>query len=190
MTLFRTVAPVLEPVTPAEVEAHLRLEAGRDRDLLAGLIAAAREEVERRTGQALIDQCWRLALDCWPHSGPVLLRRTPVREILAVTVYGRDGGAALLDRDSYATDLAAEPARLYFGDPPRPGIAVNGIEIDFRCGHGESGTEVPDLLKRAMLLLIAHWHEFRGAFGPGDQPVSYPPGFDRLVASFRPVRLS
>ena len=35
-------------------------------ELLSGLIRAAREDVERTTGVALIDQAWRLVLDAWP----------------------------------------------------------------------------------------------------------------------------
>ena len=71
--------------------------------LLAGLIRAAREDVERATGTALIDQSWRLALDRWPSER---LRRCcrchPVREILSVTVYGSEGEASLVDPDDYA----------------------------------------------------------------------------------------
>ena len=63
MTLFRTVEPALEPVTLAEAKAHMRLGHDSEDALIAGLIRAARDEVERTTGTALIDQDWRLALD-------------------------------------------------------------------------------------------------------------------------------
>ena len=63
MTLFRTLAPGAEPVTLAEAKDHLRLQHASEDELLAGLIRAAREDVERATGMALIDQTWRLALD-------------------------------------------------------------------------------------------------------------------------------
>ena len=44
-------------------------------------------------------------------------------------------------------------------------------------------------LRSAILLLVAHWYEFRGAAMAGDQPVSIPVGFDRLVAPHRLARL-
>ena len=66
---------------------------------------------------------------------------------------------------------------------------MNGLEIDFRAGFGEAGTDVPDLLRRAILLLVAHWYEFRAGFGPGDQPVSYPPSYERMIAHYRDRRL-
>jgi uncharacterized phiE125 gp8 family phage protein len=66
MTLLRTGEPLAEPVTVSEVKSHLRLQHASEDDLIAGLIRAAREEVERATGMALIDQTWRLVLDRWP----------------------------------------------------------------------------------------------------------------------------
>ena len=62
---------------------------------------------------------------------------------------------------------------------------MNGIEIDFLAGFGEAGTDVPDLLKRAILTLTAHWYEFRGVLGAEDQPASYPAGYERLIAGYR-----
>ena len=56
MTLFRTGEPEAEPVTLAGVKAHLRLDHDSEDGLLSGLIRAARDEVERATGTALIDR--------------------------------------------------------------------------------------------------------------------------------------
>lgn len=189
MALFRTVPPVAEPITPADCKAHLRLTHDSDDVLIAGLIRAAREEVESQTGLALLDQDWRLTLDGWPATGIVALARHPVKEILSVTVYGGDGEASLLDPGSYRLDAASRPARLAIEAPPAPGAVLNGVEIDFRAGFGEAGTDVPDLLKRAMLILVAHWYEFRAAYGAHDQPVSIPDGFRRLIDGWRRRRL-
>src|SRR5690606_27665590 len=77
MTLFRTVDPAAEPVTLAELKAHLRLEHDSEDALLNGLNRAAREDLERTTGLALIDQNWRLALDKWPRDGCVAVMLHP-----------------------------------------------------------------------------------------------------------------
>lgn len=189
MTLFRTVAPEAEPVTLADAKQNLRLDHDGEDELLGGLIRAAREEVEASCGLALIDQSWRLALDRLPRSGRVPLRRHPVREVLSVTVYGSDGEASLVDPESYRLDAHDRPARLLFLQGLEPGVAMNGIEIDFSAGFGEAGTDVPDLLKRAILLLVAHWSEFRASFSASEQPVSFPPGYERLIAPWRARRL-
>lgn len=189
MALFRTVPPGAEPLTLADCKAHLRISHDGDDALLAGLVRAAREEVESQTGVAMIDQDWRLSLDGWPAGDIVKLMRHPVKQVLSVTLYGRDGEASPMDPAGYRLDATARPARLWVETRPAPGAAINGIEIDFRAGFGEAGTDVPDLLKRAMLLLVAHWYEFRAAYGPDDQPVSIPQGFRQLTDDWRARRL-
>lgn len=189
MTLIRTGAPEAEPVTVADAKAMLRLAGSTEDELIGGLIRAAREDVERSTGMALIDQTWRLALDALPASDCAMLARHPVREILSVTTYGSEGEAMLVDPADYQADLSSRPARLMFLKRPMQLRAMNGIEIDFRAGFGEAGTDVPDLLKRAILVLVAHWYEFRASYGPDDQPVSYPPSYERMIAPYRDRRL-
>ncbi len=189
MTLIRTVDPVAEPVTLAEAKAHLRIDHGDDDDLLAGLVRAARQEVERSTGMALLAQSWRLVLDDWPQNGCVLVRIHPLREVQSITAFGSEGEGSVIDPDTYQVDAVSRPARIHFTAPVAPLRAMNGLEIDFTAGFGEAGTDVPDPLKRAILLLVAHWYEFRAGYGPADQPVSYPAGFDRIVAGYRAGRL-
>ena len=189
MALLRTGAPTAEPVTVAEAKSFLRLAGSMEDALIEGLIRAAREDVERAAGLALIDQTWRLAIDRIPANDIVLLMRHPVCEIIAVTAYGTEGEASLVDVGDYLADLVSRPQRLLFLKRPEPMRAMNGIEIDFRAGFGEAGPEVPDLLRRAILVLVAHWYEFRASYVPRDQPVSYPPQYERMISGYRDRRL-
>jgi uncharacterized phiE125 gp8 family phage protein len=189
MTLFRTSGPDVEPVTLADAKAELRIDHDSEDALINGLIRAAREEVEQTTGLAMIEQGWRLALDCIPQNGRVLLRRGPVRDVTSVTAYGSDGEASVLDPSDYQLDPLSRPARLHFEVAPGDLRVFNGIEIDFTAGYGEAAPDVPDLLKRAVLMLVSHWFEFRASFGVGAQPVSMPDGHRRILSSFMTRRL-
>ncbi len=189
MTLVRTSGPDAEPVTVAELKAYLRVEHSTEDALLAGLIRAAREDVERSTGLALIDQEWRLVLDHWPDNGTVFLMRHPVREVNAVTVYDRDGQAAVLSPGFYQADTLSRPARIRLKQAVPDTRDINGIEIEFSAGFGEAGPDVPATLCRAIILLAAHWYEFRATWRPEDQPISYPPHYERLVAAYREHRI-
>lgn len=189
MALFRTVEPAAEPVTLAEAKAHLRIAHASEDELIGALIRAARDDVERATGIALIDQSWRLTLDRWPRHDTAMLLRHPVKEILSVTVFDEDGAASLIDPADYQLDAGSRPARLLFKERPDAVRVMNGIEIDFVAGFGEAGPDVPDLLKRAILVLVAHWYEFRAAYQPDDQPISYPAGYDRIISSYRLRRI-
>lgn len=189
MTLLRTVDPASEPVTLVEVKTHLRLAHDSEDELLTGLIRAARGDVERATGVAMIQQSWRLVRDDWPREDRVVLMRHPVREVLSVTLFGSEGEASVMDPSDYLLDSVSRPARLHFERRPERLRAMNGIEIDFTAGFGEAGTDVPDLLRRAVVMLVAHWYEFRANVAPSQQPVSYPAGYERLIASYRDRRL-
>lgn len=184
MTLIPTDPPLAEPVTLAEAKAHLRVETAAEDDLIADLIAAARAHLEAATGLALISQGWRLCLDDWPPGGVVRLRRAPVQTVEAVTVYDADGMPAVLDTAAAVLDGRARPPRLHLPERPAPGRVLNGIEIEFTAGFGPAGSDVPAELRRALLMHLAHLHEFRGAVPASAQPVAVPPGYERMIAPY------
>ncbi|MBR0556359.1 hypothetical protein J5J10_11785 [Ciceribacter sp. L1K23] len=184
MIYAQTAAPAVEPVTLGEVKAHMRMEEGQEDAFLTALVGIARSHLEHTTGLALVSQGFRLYLDRWPQSGIVRIGRGPVRSIEAVTVYDEDGAPQTVPLAGHWLDGYGRPARLWLPDPPAPGRAVNGIEIDFTAGYGESGADVPAELKRAMLMHVALMFSYRGAVAPADQPAAIPDGYDRLVAPY------
>ncbi|QCL72639.1 hypothetical protein CFBP5877_03370 [Agrobacterium tumefaciens] len=184
MTYALIYPPQAEPLTLAEVKAHLRLDGNEEDALLAALLRTAREHLERVTGLCLIRQTWRLYLDRWPETGVILIGKGPVQAIETILVFDGEGRAAVITGADRLLDGAARPARLWLRNPPSPGRAMNGIEIDFLAGYGEAGTDVPDTLKRAMLMHVAQMFAFRGAVAPENQPAAVPAGYERLVAPF------
>ncbi|MCZ7893438.1 head-tail connector protein [Agrobacterium salinitolerans] len=184
MTYALIHPPQAEPLTLAEAKAHLRLDSGDEDALIAALIRTAREHLERTTGLCLIRQTWRLYLDRWPENGVILIGRTPVQAIETILVFDGEERPADITAGEKLLDGAARPARLWLRDPPAPGRAMNGIEIDFIAGYGEAGTDVPDTLKRAMLIHVAQMFALRGAVAPENQPAAVPAGYERLVAPF------
>ncbi len=189
MTYILTNPPAAEPITLAEVKAHLRLDDGNEDAFLASLITTAREHLEREAGLCLISQTWRLCLDFWPRGGISQIVRYPVRAIQDVTVYDQAGTPHKVSLQDHLLDGEARPARLWLRDQPAPGRVMNGIEIEFLAGFGETGVDVPDGLKRAMLLHVAHMFAFRGVVSIEQQPAGIPDGYERLIASYRLRRL-
>lgn len=184
MTIAELTPPPAEPITLAEAKAHLRLDAADEDVLLAALVRAAREHLEGQTGLALIARTFRLYLDRWPSARVIRIAKGPVQSIESVTVYDDAGLPVEVDAAGYLLDGAARPARLVLPGRPAAGRAINGIEIDFTAGFGESGADVPDTLKRAMLLHVAAMYELRGVLAAEDQPGAVPQGYERLIAPF------
>ncbi|MGF9562575.1 head-tail connector protein [Neorhizobium sp. JUb45] len=189
MTYILTTPPTAEPITLADVKAHLRLDDGNEDTLISSLITTAREHLERETGLCLITQTWRLCLDLWPRDGILKIVRFPVQAIENVTVYDAAGAPVDVSLEDHLLDGQSRPVRLWLRDPPAPGQVMNGIEITFVAGFGEGGADVPDGLKRAMLLHVAHMFAFRGVVALESQPAGIPDGYERLIASYRLRRL-
>jgi uncharacterized phiE125 gp8 family phage protein len=185
MTIVVTDPAVGEALTLAETKAHLRVDTDAEDGLIEALIRTAREHMEAETGLVLLTKGLRLHLDDWPKAHAILIRRHPLRTLEAVTIYDDDGLPEAVDLDRVALDTSRRPARLVLRDVPSAGREINGIEIDFTAGFGDSGAEVPDTLKRAMLLHIACMYEMRGAVTASQQPAAIPEGYDRLTGPYR-----
>lgn len=191
MTSFLLAGPAAEPVSLAEAKAHLRLDGEEEDPLITTLIAAARIHVEAVTGRVLIAQSWRLVLDCWPTTRVVTLPVGPLIEITAITAYDADGEGHMIPLAGILPESGAGPARLFLPrDLATPMLRERqGLEVDFTAGYGETGDDVPEGLRLAVLRLVAHWFENRDAVILAGSGSIVPAGLDALLAPWRRVRL-
>lgn len=183
-------APESEPLTLAEAKAHLKVRHDAEDDLITGGIVAARQYLESQWGLAIITQTWKVLLDEWPASG-VLLRPYPVASLASVGVWT---GSAFTDQDLASYQLIeGRPAWVILENGAvSPSRTRQGIKVQFVAGFGDADA-VPETIKRAMLLLVAHWYRNREAsisaktgFGVSADLTR---GVEDLMASFRSPRL-
>ncbi len=189
MTIALITKPAVEPVTLAGAKSHLRIDSTDEDVFVSELIVAARQYLEQICGLRLITQSWRQYEDCWPTSHVLNLELRPVKSVQAITAYDADGTPSIIPSTDYQVDNVSQTARIHMPGGVSSGQLLNGIEVDFTVGFGDTGVDVPDTLKRAILMLVAHWYEFRGAISPQEQPVSIPPGFETLIASFKRIAI-
>ncbi len=186
MTMFLVTPPASEPVTITDARAFLRISTDSEDDILRRLIATARELVEAETGLALIDQTWRLRVDRWPRSGRLALFKYPVKAVTAVVAYKPDGTAISFSSEEFMLHHNRRPQRLYMAQYPDASTFC-GVEVDFIAGFGESGVEVPDALKQAILSLTAHLYESRAGVDADAVSQSFPPMVSQMVDSWRRI---
>jgi uncharacterized phiE125 gp8 family phage protein len=181
MTLIETDPPLAEPVTLAELKAHLRIDTNDEDALLESLIRVARAHLEAVTGTALMPRGLRLVLDDWPVGQVIQLmakrRSNPLMRFAFMTSMACPGNW----RFRVLLDAPRGPRGFSSRSRPHPGQAINGIEIEFTAGFG-AVTEIPPELLRAVLIHAAYLYEFRGAVSPDMQPAAIPTGYDRLIA--------
>lgn len=187
MTTALITYPQSEPLTLTDLKAHLRIDHDAEDGLLIEILKAARHYCELACGQKLITQIWRQYEARIPDNRAVKLVLSPIRDVNAVTAYDRDGNPTFLTSNDYQLERTEDHYFISFAPGFDATLACNGFEIDIVVGFGDLGIDIPDTLRRAILLLVAHWFEFRGAVSPQDQPVSLPPGFDILIAPHRRV---
>ncbi len=185
MTYATITPPVAEPLTLAETKLHLRLDTDADDTVVTSLMATARHYLEQVTGLCLMSRTLRLYLDEWPEDQVILINRFPVQTLVAMTVYNAGGLPVQVSLQGHVLAGKAQPARLYVTDMPETLRAINGIEVDFVAGFGTAATDVPDALKRAMLMHVAMMYELRGAVAADMQPGGIPDGYARLIAPWQ-----
>jgi len=189
MTTALLTPPSQEPVTLEEAKAHLRVTHDSEDTLINDLIRVAREHVEVKTNQKLLPQEWRQYEPHLNADRDLCVRVGPIRSITSVTVYAMDGTARILAAQEAWIDRTRHQERIAFSQVLPLSDAVNGLEIDLIVGISDIPPELPGSLRHAILLLVAHWFEFRGAVPTDQQPVSLPPGFDTLIRPHCQVRL-
>jgi uncharacterized phiE125 gp8 family phage protein len=189
MSAILLIPPSAEPWSVAEAKTFLRVEHGDDDSIIAALIAAARGHVEALTRRALLVQRWRFVLDGWPANGRLDPRIGPLRSVIAARVFDAAGSAHGIDVETFVVDAAANIIASPFWAMPLPGRPAAGIEIDVELGYGTLATDVPDALRHAIRMLVAHWYENRGLAAIGGTVAVLPAGVDALVAPYRMLSL-
>ena len=191
MSLVMTSGPALEPVTLAEAKALARVDGNVEDALIQSLILTSRLHIETALSIALITQSWRVVLDAWPQGDVLDLPLRPVQSIVSVSVLSADGVPTTIDAADYRLDAASAPPRLVrrAGAWPSPGRARGGIEIDLVCGYGASGGHVPQPIRHALLLLVAHWYEHRDPVEIGSASTRIPEAISLLLEPYRIKRI-
>jgi uncharacterized phiE125 gp8 family phage protein len=187
MSSILLTPPAAEPITLAEAKAYLRVAIDDDDDVIAALVAGARVHVESQTRRALITQSWRIVRDAWPDDGRLAILPVPFVSIAAARVHHEDGTTQSIDVSAFTADTASAPAIVSFApwSLPLPRRAAGGVELDITAGYGDAGSAVPEALRQAIRLLVAHWYENRGLIAIGHEVAVMPVSVAALISSFR-----
>ncbi len=182
-----TVLPV------ARLKEHLRLGTGFSDDdvqdaLLAGFLRAAIAAIEGRTGKVLVGRTYAMTVNAWRRAERQPFPVAPVTSVISVTLIDAEGVAATLPAGTWRLDAdAVRPCLVIPGFlPPIP--TGGSARIIFEAGLGPDWAKVPSDLTQAVLMLAAHYHEFRHetALSAGCMPF----GVTALIDRYRPIRLS
>lgn len=186
MSVVVLTPPASEPVSLAEAKLFLRIDHDVEDELIATLIAAAREAVEAGCGRALITRRVRESLDIWRRDavGGALLSVGPATAVVAVRLIAPNGSESVIDSDRYRLDGARDRPRLVFeAGLPATLRSAGGVEIDYDAGLADEPEDLPVALRLAVLHVTATLYETRQG------GARIPETARALMAPFQPVRL-
>jgi len=188
MSSVLLTAPSVEPLSLDQAKAFLRVEHSDDDEVIAALIAGSRIHIESQTRRALITQSWRLTADGWPQDGRLQVLPAPLQALTAARVYDFEGMAHDVDTQAFVLDKGASLLAFAPWAVPAPGRVAAGIELDVTVGYGDSALDVPEVLRQAIRLLVAHWYDNRGLAAIGTVTV-LPSTVGALIAPYRMLSL-
>jgi len=153
------------PVSLADMKLHLKSETDETDDdtLISTLISAATTYCQEFQHRAFITQTRILYYDEFP-----LMFHVPYPPLISVTsikYIDTSGDEQTLDSGQYRVDIGNEPGRIteaYNCTWPSTRDVTNAVTLTYSAGYG-AAADVPDTVKAAIKLLVAHWYEHREA---------------------------
>jgi uncharacterized phiE125 gp8 family phage protein len=163
-SLVRVTAPAALPISVAEAKAQMRVEGNDDDTIIERLVnaAVAFVDVQGVLGRAMITQTWAEWIA--PNPSTVMLSLGPVQSVSAIKYYDIDGAlqtATLADFNVFGTPnritITPKTSKAW----PITQTRDDAIKIEYVVGYGSTSASVPQTVRHALLMLVAHWYENR-----------------------------
>lgn len=177
----------------AEFKDHLRLGTGFSDDsvqdaVLEGFLRAALAAIEARTGKALLRRDFSWTVSAWHEPRGQVLPVAPITAIVEVCLADRLGDTEVVAPSLYRLEADLQRPRLRPTGFLLPNIPLGGTaEVVFTAGYADAWAGLPPDLAQAVLLLAAHYYEYRHEtqLGQGCMPF----GVTSLIERYRTLRL-
>lgn len=169
--------PEVEPVSLADVKAHLRLPADfcDDDSAISAMIASGRRLIEQRLGITLLASRYRAK---WPAGAAFLELPNPPLLTGAGYEFELTAGESAVSSDDYVIDEDAQPATV------RLTRTQSGELVATYWAGWPSSRAIEPQLRSALLLYVGHLYANREvATTDGSQPAEVPLAFEALLAS-------
>lgn len=192
MLLEETTVPT-SALPVALFKDHLRLGSGFADDgvqdgLLAGFLRSALAAIEARTGKALMERtfCWTLTR--WRNGCEQALPIAPVSAIVDLTVIDHGDHETEVARSRYQLRADMQRPTVLALSGALPAIPTGGsVRVRLLAGFGPEWSDLPADLAQAVMLLAAHYYEYRHElhYDGGCMPF----GVSALIERYRSLRL-
>ena len=177
----------------AEFKDHLRLGSGFSDDgvqdaVLENYLRAAMAAIEARTGKILIEREFSWTLTAWRDDCRQPLPVAPVNAVSDVTLLDMQGQETVMDTDCWHLEPDMQRPSLQAVGACLPRLSTGGsVRIGMLAGFGPEWADLPADLAQAVMLLGAHYYEYRHDVSRSTPAM--PIGVLALIERYRTVRL-
>ncbi|MGV6803705.1 MAG: head-tail connector protein [Ruegeria sp.] len=192
MMLIEETAIADAALPVVQFKAHLRLgtgfaETSLQDDVLKGFLRAAMAAIEARTGKVLISRSFTWTLSRWRNDAGEVLPVAPVTVIDAMTLTNAQGAQQVVATETYRLERDSQRPCLRPMGTCLPDIPAGGeVTIALTAGMAADWGGLPADLGQAVLLLAAHYYEYRDETSLGDGCMPF--GVTSLIQRYRTVR--
>lgn len=176
-----------------EFKAHLRLGSGftpenTQDEVLLSFLRAALSAIEGRTGKALFERSFRWDVTAWRSGDAQALPIAPITALTSLEIVARDGTRTVVDTDAYWLERDPACPRLRSTGFALPAIPHAGkADIVFQAGYGDQWAMLPPDLQQAVMLLAAHYYEYRDETSLSEGCLPF--GVLSLIERYKAIRL-
>lgn len=170
--------PATFPVTLLEAKAQCRVDGDHEDVLIDRLVAAATARAQRFLRRRLIDQVVDVRVSRFARVFPIPL--APVIEVESLRYIDPDGDEQVWDGTLTLVGSHA-PSVALSGDFPATAVRPDAVRVRLRAGYGADPQDVPDDIRHAVLMLIAHFYEHREAVVVGTSASVMPLAVESLL---------
>jgi uncharacterized phiE125 gp8 family phage protein len=174
------------PVSLTEAKSHLKVDTSADDTYITSIIKAATQLSEEYTNRffinTLIDQT------CSSFAELQTLFKSKVNDVQYVKYYDSDETLQTLADTEYDKMLSYEPSQIQLADGKSfPSITKrnDAVICRYTVGYGSSASDVPEIIKQAILLTIGNFYQNRNSVVIGRIATELPQNVKWLLDTYK-----
>ena len=181
-----TTAASLYPVTLTEAKSHLKVDTSADDTYIESIIKAATQLSEEYTNRFFINTV--IDQTCSSFAELQTLFKSKDNDVQYVKYYDSNESLQTLADTEYDKMLSYEPAQIQLADGKSfPDITKrnDAVICRYTVGYGSAASDVPEIIKQAILLTIGNFYQNRNSVVVGRIATELPQNVKWLLDTYK-----
>jgi len=187
MKTYQVITPASTyPVSLTEAKSHLKVDTTADDTYITSIIKAATQLSEEYTNRFFIDTI--IDQTCSDFAQLQTLFKSKVSAVAHVKYYDSDNSLQTLSATIYDTQLQYEPSQIQLADDksfPEITKRNDAVVARYTVGYGSAASDVPEIIKQAILLTIGNFYQNRNSVVIGRIATELPMNVKWLLDTYK-----